>query len=170
MNPDNSTDQGPESRHPRYILEIIGSAFDPAPELHYHTLFLFPVIEKAGDRWGFLIITRLADDNRLELAAYSYESDEQGGLSKKLESRKALLPEEKLDQVLEGLIERMDELDSNYREISLHGLASSQDQLEYLEKILSGETDAIQTGQPGQLQPGESAEHQPQPGDSGSQP
>ena len=70
--------------------------------------------------------TRRADDGRLELAAYSYEIDQQGNLSKKLESRKARLPDDKLDEVLDGLILRTDELENDFREVDLQGQGEEQ--------------------------------------------
>jgi hypothetical protein len=164
-----STDKNTEPRYPRHILEIIREAFNFAPGESYHTLFLFPVLEQDESKWGFLIVTRRAGDGRLELAAYSYEIDEQGNLSKKLESRKARLPEDKLDEVLDGLILRMDELDSDFREVDLQGLGDCQAQLEYLEKLLLGEPDGGQTASPEHMQPRESSEYEPQSGDCGSE-
>ena len=169
MDSDTSIDNDTQPQYPGLILEIIRNAFAFAPGQSYHTLFLFPVIEQGETKWGFLIVTRLMDGERLELAAYSYEISAQGELSKKLESRKAHLPEDKLDEVLEGLILRMDELDSNYREVNLCGLGDYQAQLEYLQKLLPGEPDGAEDDSAEHLQPGESAEHDPQSGDRGSE-
>ncbi len=170
MDPDNLIDKNTEPQYPGHILEIIRDAFDFAPGQSYHMLFLFPVIEQGDSKWGFLIVTRQMDDRRLELAAYSYEINEQGELSKKLESRKARLPEDKLDEVLEGLILRMDELESNCREVNLCGLGDYQAQLEYLKKLLLGEPDGTETDSAEHMQPGESTEHEPNSGNRGSEP
>ncbi|MBN2289659.1 MAG: 5-methyltetrahydropteroyltriglutamate--homocysteine S-methyltransferase [Candidatus Glassbacteria bacterium] len=165
-----SSDSQAKPRYHGQILEIIRGAFGTSPGLSYHSVFLFPLVERGESRWGFLIATRRESEERLELAAYSYEISDQGEVSKKLESRKASLPEDKLDEVLEGLILRMDELEGNYREIDLRGRGDSQAQLEHLEKILLGAMDGTRTDSPEGLQPGESAEHERHPGHGGSEP
>jgi len=170
MDSDTSMDKSLELRYSKNILQIVTEAFAFAAGQSYHTLFLFPMIEKGETNWGFLIVTRRVDEERLELAAYSFEFDGQGSLSKRLESRKARLPEEKLDEVLESLIQRMDELESNYREVNLCGLGEPQAQLEYLQKLLLGEQDGAESDPSVHLQPGESPEHRPYSGDRGSEP
>ncbi len=123
-----------------HILEVISSAFDPQ-EVEYHKLFLFDRLTRGERNWHFLIVTRRAQDGRLELAAFSYELGPHGELQTKLESRKARIPAERLSEVIDSLLIRLDEIDCEFREISLAGLEQAPSKLEYLRNLLGGEPD-----------------------------
>jgi len=123
-----------------HILEVIAGAFDPV-EVEYHKLFLFDRLTRGEKNWHFLIVTRKARDGRLELAAFSYELGPHGNLQTKLQSRKARIPAEKLGEVIDSLLVRLEEIDSEFREISLAGLEQAVSKLDYLRDLLGEEPD-----------------------------
>jgi hypothetical protein len=142
-----------------HILEVITGAFE-SPEVEYHKLFLFDRLTRGEKNWHFLIVTRRARDDRLELAAFSYELGPHGNLQTKLESRKARIPAERLGEVIDSLLIRLDEFDSEFREISLGGLEQAPSKLEYLRDLLGEKPDESNTGEnrTNDLQPGQSPE------------
>ena len=112
MTDKNTTGKDKPAPTGEHILEVITAAFD-SPEVEYHKLFLFDRLTMGEKNWHFLIVTRQARDGRLELAAFSYELGPQGNLQTKLESRKARIPAERLSEVIDGLLIRLDQFDSS---------------------------------------------------------
>lgn len=139
-----------------HILAVISGAFGQQ-EVEYHKLFLFDRLTKGDRNWHFLIVTRRAEDGRLELAAFSYELGPNGELQTKLESRKARIPAERLAEVIDSLLIRLDEIDNEFRELSLAGLEQVPSKLEYLRDLLGEKPDESKTGEYGaeDLQPGQ---------------
>ena len=138
------------------ILQVISSAF-AGQEVEYHKLFLFDRLERGGKNWHFLIVTRRSLDGRLELAAFSYEIGPSGELQTKLESRRARIPVERLAEVIDSLMIRLDEIDCQFREISLAGFEQTLSKLEYLKSLLGEEHDDSKAGEKraDDLQPGQ---------------
>jgi hypothetical protein len=134
------------------ILDLAAGAFTLEPGERYHKLFLFDPLQRGEKKWGFLIITRRSAEGRVELAAYSYALDEGWGAGeRKLESRRASIPEDKLDEVIEGILLRMDEPDSDYREVDLAGRGEAGEQLEYLKQLIMGEPEDHDSGEEGKI-------------------
>jgi len=127
----------PGSEH---ILEVISSAFS-GQEIEYHKLFLFDRLTRGEKNWHFLIVTRNAGQGRLELAAFSYQLGPHGELQTTLESRKARIPARSLAEVIDSLLIRLDEIDIDFREISLAHLGQAPSKLEYLRLLLGKEPD-----------------------------
>ncbi len=144
------------------VLELVAAAF-PEEEPPLHRVYLFDRLELGELRWRFMIVTRGPREQRLELAAFSCALDERGALSRKLESRKASIPPERLGEVIEALLYRFDEPDcGDYRLIELAEVAGGKPaQLGQLRLELGGEEpadgrDTEQTAGDGHLPPGES--------------
>lgn len=155
-NVDGKKNPVPTSEH---ILEVISGAFD-LQEVKYHKLFLFDRLTRGDKNWHFLIVTCRVQEGRLELAAFSYELGPDGELQTKLESRKARIPAERLSEVIDSLLIRLDEIDSEFREISLAGLEQAPLKLEYLRDLLGGKPDESNSGEnrADGLQPGQGLE------------
>ena len=122
----------PESE---YVLELISGAF-PGGSGEYHKLYLFNDLARGDSNWRFLIVTRVAGDGRIELEAFSYAIGDQGNLTRKLESRKARIPPDKLGEVIDSLILRWDEPECDYRAINLSGFQEAESKLEFLQQAL----------------------------------
>lgn len=122
----------PESE---YVLDLISGAF-PGGSGEYHKLYLFNDLVRGDSNWRFLIVTRVAGDGRIELEAFSYAIDDQGNLTRKLESRKARIPPEKLGEVIDSLILRWDEPECDYRTVNLSGFQEAESKLEFLRQAL----------------------------------
>lgn len=140
------------------VLEIISGAWPGAP-VDFHKLFLFDRIRRADSEWGFLVVTRHSGEARLELAAYSFEHARDGSLATRLESRRAQIPADRLADVVEGVVLRLDEFDCDYREYNLVGLAQAEAKLDFVRRLLGEEISdkSDETGNPTRkLQPGDS--------------
>ena len=139
-----------------HILEVITGAFG-IQEVEYYKLFLFDRLSKGERNWYFLIVTRRARDGRIELAAFSYDLGPHGKLQTKLESRKARIPEERLVEVIDSLLIRLDQFNGEFQEISLAGLEQAPSKLEYLKDLLGEEPDESKAGEnrADDLQPGQ---------------
>lgn len=139
------------------LLEVIGSAW-PGQEVDYHRLYLFDRLQRGEHDWNFLIATRRQDGNRLELAAVAFELDESGAVTTRLESRKASIPSDRIAEVIEGVLLRLDEADCDYTEYDLSGMTGLKSQAEHLAELagiptgISDEADEHSDD----LQPGES--------------
>ncbi|MCE5271560.1 hypothetical protein LLH00_09790 [bacterium] len=133
------------------VLDIAAGAFAGEPECTLHRLFLFDPLRREDETWGFVIVTRRAGGpDRLELAAFSYRVDSAGAVTRRLESRRAMIPAERLTDVVEGIVLRLDEPDCSYRELDLGGHESLAAQLEHLRsKLFGGENEpAPEQGEP----------------------
>ena len=127
------------------LIEVVRRAFPEGESARLYKVYLFPEIESRDARWGFVIVSRTMDNERIELAAYSYEipvvaqADESvvAVSSRKLESRRASIPVERLDEVIGAIVSRMDEIDNVYRDIDLSSTPGDEDQLEYLSAQLN---------------------------------
>jgi len=120
------------------VLEIISGAW-PGEEVDYHKLFLFDRIRRGDREWGFLVVTRRSGEDRLELAAFSFTTGRDGKLATQLESRKARIPADRLAEVVEGVLLRLDEFECDYREYSLAGLAKAPSRLGFLRRLFGEE-------------------------------
>ena len=124
------------------VLDIVAEAFESEGESALERVYIFDPLQHEDSTWGFVIVTRRSADSRLELAAFSYEVDDQGAVSRRLESRRAMIPAEKLQDVVEGIVLRLDEPDCTYREIDLSGHGSRAEQVRHLDRLLRGEDHA----------------------------
>lgn len=133
----------------RVLLNVVKQAFPEIESPRLHKVYLFPEIESRESRWGFVVVSRLMENARIELAAYSYEippvlqaaDNSAQAANRKLESRRASIPAERLNEVIEKIVSRMDEIDNVYRDIDLSQIPADADQLEYLSARLSGNED-----------------------------
>jgi hypothetical protein len=124
------------------VLEIISSAW-PEEEVDYHKLFLFDRIRRGDREWGFLVVTRSTGAGRLELAAFSFATSRDGKLTTRLESRKARIPADRLAEVVEGVLLRLDEFECDYREYSLAGFAKAPSRLDFLRRLFGEEQSEV---------------------------
>ena len=121
-----------------HVLHLLDSAFPSARQEKYYKLYLFDELDKGGGKWYFLIVTRKLSEQRIDLAAFSFEIDDGGKLNKKLESRKAQIPSGSINDVIDELVSRIDEPDCDYREIDLSHLDSKAEQQEYISRLIEG--------------------------------
>ncbi|HUU30435.1 MAG TPA: hypothetical protein VM123_21740 [archaeon] len=157
MNLENPAEKHTVRSEYAYIREMISGAFASRVE-RFHKLYLFSKLTRGEKNWRFLIVTRAAEDGRLELAAFSYEvGEEEGVLRKKLESRKARIPPEKLSEVIDKLVLRIDEQDCEYRVIDLSAFTDRESQFEFLRQTLEEGSNVTESGPEAHdsLQPGE---------------
>lgn len=129
-------------------LEIAAGAFAGEEGLLLHKIFLFDPLKHEDHTWGFVIVTRGCGGGRLELAAFSYEVESTGTVARRLESRRAMIPPDRLDDIVEGIVLRLDEPDCSYREVDLSGQKTLDEQLDHLRSKLSGDTDGTAARQP----------------------
>lgn len=139
------------------VIEIAAEAFEPGEDTALDRVYVFDPLRRDDSAWGFVIVTRSGGDGRLELAAFSWEVDEQGTVTRRLESRRAKIPAQRIEDVIEGIVLRLDEPDCSYREFDLSGHGARPQQLRQLRKLLLGEDD-VSEDERGELhvQPGES--------------
>jgi hypothetical protein len=123
------------------VLDIAAGAFAGEEDLTLHKVFLFDPLKHEDHTWGFVIVTRECGGGRLELAAFSYEVESAGTVARRLESRRAMIPPDRLEDIVEGIVLRLDEPDCSYREVDLSGQKTLEAQLEHLKSRLSGDTD-----------------------------
>jgi len=154
---DNSFAKGSSAPVYEHLLEVLSEAFETG-EVNYYKLFLFNNLKRGEKTWHFLIVTRNSEDGRLELAAFSYEIGKEGKLNKKLESRRARIPRERLAEVIDSLLVRIDEPECDYREIDLSRFADRESQLLQLRNLLQGDFDGSPKEEKydNRLQPGQS--------------
>ena len=155
MNRENTAEKKVSPAGARQILEVISGAW-AGEEPDFHRLFLFDRLTRGEKDWNFLIVTRANGPDRLGLAAYSYEVGASGGLKTKLESRKAQIPSNRLAEVIEGILLRLDELECDYREFDLGEFGRAESKLEFLSQLLGEKTEGESAGESGTdvLQPG----------------
>lgn len=128
-------------------LEIAAGAFAGEEDLLLHKVFLFDPLKHEDHTWGFVIVTR-GCGGRLELAAFSYEVEPAGIVARRLESRRAMIPPDRLEDIVEGIVLRLDEPDCSYREVDLSGQKTLEAQLQHLRSKLSGDTDGTAAREP----------------------
>ncbi|OGG01132.1 MAG: hypothetical protein A3F83_13460 [Candidatus Glassbacteria bacterium RIFCSPLOWO2_12_FULL_58_11] len=155
MNHEDTTGKKASAAGARQIVEVISGAWT-GEEPDFHRLFLFDRLTRGEKNWNFLIVTRSSGLDRLELAAYSYEVGSDGGLKTKLESRKAQIPADRLTEVIEGILLRLDELECDYREFDLGEFGRAESKLEFISQLLGEKVEGESAEEPGTnlLQPG----------------
>ena len=155
MKRENTAEKKASPAGARQILEVISGAW-AGEEPDFHRLFLFDRLTRGGKDWNFLIVTRSSGPDRLGLAAYSYEVGADGELKTKLESRKAQIPADRLAEVVEGILLRLDELEGDYREFDLGEFGRAESKIEFLIQLMGEKAEGESAGEPGTdvLQPG----------------
>lgn len=131
MSVDNKQQDNDDAFNAVQLLDVIGSAW-PGIEVDYDRLFLFDRLQRGDHDWNFLIVTRSQGDGRLELAPVAFELDELGAVAARLESRKASIPADRLAEVIEGMLMRLDEAECDYREYDISQLDGQQSPARFL--------------------------------------